>query len=181
MDSKSSPEPAYLIKYTNLKWTKAEVALEGSESPVYNVEYHLRKPNLRIFSPNSPDPFASVTFHCFANKIEMRLSSNDAVEMKPRKWYSCNYVYTSPNFGGQKMMWQMKSRFKSYDFFLLDEHSIPVAKMVSVAGLSVKKIGKLEFAEGFKGGEAEREEILMGALSLAYHAMQETLGAMAGS
>lgn len=79
------------------------------------------------------------------------------------------------------MTWKSKSHFKSYDYILLNEQQIPVAKMVSVAGMSAKKIGKIEFAEGFVDSNGARDEVVISAITLAYYVMQTMMAAVAAS
>lgn len=175
-----SNTPPLLIKYTNLKWTKAEVTEEHSDALLYNVHYTMRKPHLRFMRPGTEEPFGTSTFHLTTRRIDMQLSGA-TTELKGRKWYSMDYQYVSPAFGNQNMSWKSKSHFKSYDYVLLNEQQIPVAKLVSVAGMSCKKIGRLEFSEGFVDSNGAKDEVVASAITLAYYVMQNMMAGVAAA
>lgn len=75
-------------------------------------------------------------------------------------------AYVSPAFKGQKMTWKNKAMSSKINYTLVDASGLALARFES-AGMSLKRVGKLEIMESVTE-QAQVDEIVVTVLTLMY-------------
>lgn len=99
-------------------------------------------------------------------------------EMKLAKLFGSTYTYPSLAFHDSTMTWKSGSSWKTLDYVLLDEQSLPVAKF-SAPYFSSDYSGRVKFLESKANSQEGKEEILVTGFALVYMTIQASYAAIA--
>ncbi|KAF9887502.1 hypothetical protein FE257_010080 [Aspergillus nanangensis] len=159
----------------NFSWKKWKTLISygdqpGSE-PAYIMESKtFKRPNLIFKSGAGDSTIGTATLHSVGINPDFEIhGSPGALTAKSR--LLTDYIYISKKFNTDgrpmTMTWTSGSAFKSFDFVLLMEDQLPVAKFTSRT-LALKNMGKIEFLDSRSDDPAVRDEIVVTGLTLFF-------------
>lgn len=155
-----------------------EVFDDKSNNIICTIDTKFRKPNLIFKHGNEGETLGLASYKSLSSKIEIEHNGN-TFEMKLTKFLGSSYAYDSPSFSNATLTWKSGSGWKNIDYVLMDEQSMPVAK-ISAPYFSSDFSGRLEFIESRASSIQAKEEILIGAFALVYMTIQAYYAAVVG-
>ena len=156
------------IKYKNWKCNTALMTDSETSDPLYDIEFHLRKPNIVFKSAIDDTDVGRATFQTFKSRIETQVHGN-TLELTPKRFLSMQYSYVSPALQDRTLTWTVKWGWKNVTYTCLDEKSLPLARFKSDCwSKSMKAVGKIEFLGTEAESQAARDELVVTGFTLAY-------------
>lgn len=154
------------VDFTYKKFKAIISAKDDPQStPLYDVHIHAFAPHYTFHSPaRNNDSIGTGTLHAVQTKATCTVHSNEIV-LQPLKRLATKYNYLSfafkrPDGSRAIMIWEGTLKFKTWDFIMLDEAQLPIARFkANVWG--VHDLGSVEFMEPEKITEAMRDEIVI--------------------
>lgn len=149
-------------------WKGSTLEIFDSETRalLYTVRSKLRKPHLIIQSGRDGPELGTAVYHTLSSKIDLEIDGQPT-EMKTKRMLSSTYTFSSRAFGGATMTWESKSHWRTFDYTLLDDKALPIAKC-SAPYWSSNFAGKIEILNADSVDERQRREILITGFALTY-------------
>ncbi|WPH01328.1 Hypothetical protein R9X50_00416700 [Acrodontium crateriforme] len=170
MSTKSTPSASFgqpLNVDFNYKKFKAIISArdDPQAASVYDVKIHAFSPHYTFHSPaRNNTSIGTGTLHAVQTKATCTVHSNE-ITLQPLKRLATKYNYLSlafkhPDGSRAVMVWDGTLKLKTWDFIMLDEHQLPIARFkANVWG--VRDLGSIEFMDPDKVTEAMRDEIIV--------------------
>ncbi|KAK5096133.1 hypothetical protein LTS08_007739 [Lithohypha guttulata] len=147
----------------------------STPEPLYIVESHLRKPNLRMFTnvdngsavlSSDRAPFANVIFHSFSSTTDIDLNGTNIGLKAKSRWKGNEWLFDSISFA-KTLAWKTQISWTKQSWVCMDERALPLAR-VTVNGFAWKDIGKFEILNPESLTQAMVEELIVTGMTMAF-------------
>lgn len=192
-DSSAFPRRTLHVKYENWKQNSARVLDSDKTNVLYTSTSKLRKPHMtfRSWPANNPGQdredegtiVGTVTFPLFHVQVDTVVHDRP-ISLRPKsKWsFKPKWAYSSPAFDDATLTWQSRCGFKTFDFVLLDENQLPLAKFSSNDSWTKwKKVGDIEICDPQAASSEKLDEIVVVGLALVEYLLIQVRGATAAA
>lgn len=163
----SSPR-AYEVTFTSWSGRHMRVTEETRDGPLaYAADLHNRRPHMIFQAQGTANLPATVTFHNFSSKIDVRINGGDLPFRSESKWKDA-YGFDSRSVPGNKhLVWKNNGIYTSN--ICTDKSGTVYAKFTEHKGWSGKRAGRLEiFQPAAVGGKALVDELVVTGLATVY-------------
>lgn len=166
---KETQSSKLLVKYSNWKFSKAEIFDAADPTPVvlYDLEFRFLKPHVMLTVPNEPTACATATTHVLSTKIDIDIRGQ-SFQMQPvSKFVQRDYMFKSPALQGQTVTWKVTHAWRKGEAQCLTEAGDSLGRVL-LSYYDFKKAGELDVSGLASSRPDLREEVITTGLMMGY-------------
>jgi hypothetical protein len=161
------------INWADWKWRKISVTDESKHNTFYNVECHMRKPNLIFHRPNGVEPVGTVSNSKLGTEVNSNVNGA-MLEMRPKNKLTCReWTFYSPSLG-RVIIWKGIHGMECHD-----ENGVPIAKF-KITNWGMKRLGSFEFLNS-NLSQQTIDEVVVTGVGMMYMIVNNTIAALNAS